>query len=348
MRRLKKFFISSAIVSFGIVGAFAAPVVYVETVCLEDAISQESTSLASRTRPASRTLMTYPEWHIVHAYDDYAETIREGDPHDFGYWSAISDYWRITCDLTRASASLGEVDSETRQMIYVIGVSFTFEMLFKAAYEETIGRITTWIRGDEHSALDRLSAQQAASYAEFLQQTPWYLYDFRQDADSLKNASEGTWRDRERAFALGIEHRVRAGYANIIARAVDAVGYDELTLEMVVSGMNPADLLVYQNVNVVDIMDQGVLVETPRYRELTGILFDWAQKGAEFVEIAGNDQIMFTAISEHKKQDDALVNLPRQGYNDTRHLFLIPVRYLADSLRSLESRGLKLEHVHDY
>jgi hypothetical protein len=24
-------------------------------------------------RPEGRTLMTYPEWHIVHAYEDYAE-----------------------------------------------------------------------------------------------------------------------------------------------------------------------------------------------------------------------------------------------------------------------------------
>ena len=31
-------------------------------------------------RPESRTLLTYPEWHIVHAYDDYAAVIRHRRP----------------------------------------------------------------------------------------------------------------------------------------------------------------------------------------------------------------------------------------------------------------------------
>ena len=35
-------------------------------------------------RAESRTLTTYPEWHIVHAYDDYARVITDGDPHEFG------------------------------------------------------------------------------------------------------------------------------------------------------------------------------------------------------------------------------------------------------------------------
>ncbi len=31
-------------------------------------------------------------------------------------------------------------------MIHTIGVSFTAEMIAKAAYEETIGRATAWLR----------------------------------------------------------------------------------------------------------------------------------------------------------------------------------------------------------
>lgn len=348
MRRLGRLLMRGMLVLLIVVLGFASPVVYVETMCREDAVSQVSTPLAERTRSATRTLMTYPEWHIVHAYDDYAEIISRRDPHDFGYWSAITGYWRIVCDLTRASAALGEVDGETRQMIHIIGVSFTFEMLLKAAYEESIGRLVTWVRGPEQSALDQLSARQAAAYAEFLQQVPWYRYDFRADAAALRAASQGTFRDRERAIALGLEHHARAAYAGLIAQAVEAVGQDELTLEMVVADLEPRILEAADGVRLLRMTEQGALVETPRYRKLTGILFDWAQAGARFVEIAGNDQIMFTAISQRPAQEGALADLPRQGYGDTRHLFLIPVGELGGALRNLEENGLQLEHVHDY
>jgi hypothetical protein len=50
-------------------------------------------------RPEGRTLMTYPEWHIVHAYEDYAAVIRTGDPDDFGFLSSIGDFWSSTCAL---------------------------------------------------------------------------------------------------------------------------------------------------------------------------------------------------------------------------------------------------------
>ena len=63
--------------------ALLAPVAYVEFTCQGD--PEGATNYASILPPEhhrleARTLMTYPEWHIVHAYDDYAEVIRTGDP----------------------------------------------------------------------------------------------------------------------------------------------------------------------------------------------------------------------------------------------------------------------------
>lgn len=326
----------------------ATPVVYVETMCRGDSTPSPSTPLSGETRPEIRTLLTYPEWHIVHAYDDYAEVIIDGDPHDFSYLRAIFGYWSSLCTLTQASAQLGEIDGETRQLVHVIGVSFTFEMLMKAAYEETIGRVATIIRGPAHARLDNLSAGQAADYAAFLQQVPWYRYDFRGAAATLNGVATDGFRDQERAFSLGLEHLARAAYADVIARAVAATGFDDLTLQMVVTGLSADQLTATEGVNVLRNTEAGLEVETPRYRELTGILADWADQGANFVDMAGNDQIMFTAISDATTQDGALASLTRQGYGDTRHLFLVPVRELANALRTLDARDLRLEHVHDY
>lgn len=331
-----------------VVVGLATPVVYVETMCRGDATPAASTPLSTETRPEIRTLLTYPEWHIVHAYDDYAEVIRDGDPHDFSYFRAVTGYWNALCTLTQASAALGEIDTETRQLVHVIGVSFTFEMMMKAAYEETLGRAATLIRGPQHARLDNLSAQQAADYAAFLQQVPWYRYNFRGDAAALNAVATDAFRDRERAFSLGLEHLARAAYAGVIAQAVAATGFDDLTLQMVVTDLPPEAFTATEGVSLIGQSDEGFEVETPRYRELTGILADWAAQGANFIDMAGNDQIMFTATSDAPTQDGALANLPRQGYGDTRHLFLVPVRDLAASLRALDARGLRLEHIHDY
>ncbi|ABD54506.1 hypothetical protein [Jannaschia sp. CCS1] len=331
----------------------ASPVIYVETMCRGDATPTASTPLSGETRPEIRTLLTYPEWHIVHAYDDYAEVIQAGDPHDFNYGQAIRGYWTSLCTLTEEAATLGDIDGATRQLVHVIGVSFTFEMVMKAAYEETIGRVVTLIRGDSAAPLDTLSAAQAADYAAFLRQVPWYRYDFRADADALDAAATDALRDQERAVALGLEHRARAAYAGVIAQAVAATGFDDLTLQMVVSGAPAEVFTASQGVRVLrDVTTASVNgafeIETPRYRELTLLLADWAAQGAAFHDIAGNDQIMFTAISDAPTQDGALASLPRQGYGDTRHLFLVSVRDLANALRMLEDRGLRLEHIHDY
>lgn len=348
MRRLGRALRRLGIALFCAVLLLASPVLYVETMCQGTATPEPAAPLSAETRPEVRTLLTYPEWHIVHAYDDYAEVIRTGAPHDFGWLASVTGYWRALCTLTEESAALGEIDGGTKQLVYVIGVSFTAEMLMKGAYEETLGRLAVALRGEERAALDDLSARQAADYARFLRQVPWYLYDFRADAAELDAAATDGLRDRERALALGLEHRARAAYAEVIEGAVAATGQDDLTLQMVVTGLDRARLEQTEGVTVLRPLAGGFEVETPRYRALTHLLADWAAEGAAFLDMAGNDRILFTATGPGSLDLNALAALPRQGYGDRRYLFLVPVAELAERLRGLEAEGLRLEHVHDY
>ncbi|MBT8408100.1 MAG: hypothetical protein KJN93_00560 [Alphaproteobacteria bacterium] len=326
-----------------------APVGYVELACqgpeTEDTYQPIITDAAWQ-RAESRTLMTYPEWHIVHAYDDYAKVIAAADPHDFGYLRAIAGFWATLCPLTEKSASMGGVTTDSKMTIYTIGVSFTAELLAKAAYEETLGRIATWVRGAERAPLDDLSARQAADYAAFLRQVPWYKWDFARDKAELAAAATDALRDRERAFALGLEYSVKAAYAQVIAGAVADIGADELRLRSVVTGLTPEHLAADPEITVIETLAQGTVIETDRYRAYTRILERLAAAGADLVEIAGNDQILFTATSDQGTADDALYSFARQGYGDFRHLIVLPVSDLADRLRDLG--GLRLEHVHDY
>ncbi len=334
---------------FGLVLILLAPVAYNEVACRPEGVADPFSPLLSGegTRAESRTLMTYPEWHIVHAYDDYARVISDGDPHDYGFVRGIFGFWSSLCALSKESGRMGGFDGETKATIYTIGVSFTAEFLAKAAYEETVGRLFTVQRGDTRAVLDDLSAEQAADYATFLQQIPWYRWDFARDAADLKAAQGDTLRDRERAIALGLEFGAKAQYAKVIAAAVAGVGADELTLRLAVTE-GSADLITGDGVVRQDGASGAAVFETPRYRVLTGLLQDWAKAGAEFREIAGNDDIMFTVLTDGPDGPDALMSMPRQGYGDVRHLVVVKVQDLAEALRQAETQGWRIEHIHDY
>lgn len=333
-----------------LVAVVSAPVVYVETACRGTVTAENYAPIlpAAARRAESRTFLTYPEWHIVHAYDDYAAVIATGDPHDFGFLRSIGGFWSSLCALNQTAAGHGGVTRDTKQMVYVIGLSFSAELLLKAAYEETLGRMATLIRGEARALLDDLSARQAADYATFLQQVPWYKWDFGADAAALSAARSAVFRDRERALALGLEYRAKAGYAGVIARAVAGAGADALTLRAIVTGMTAEQLAAVDGVTVIATRPEGVEIETPRYRAFTELAVVLAGQGAHFVEIAGNDDILYTVITDGPEDLGALHRFARQGNPGYRHLMVAKVADLADALRGLATGPARLEHIHDY
>ena len=347
MKRLLKW-------TFGLLSAFMigllAPVGYIELACRPSGAPSEYASILppEHHRPEGRTLLTYPEWHIVHAYDDYARVISTGDPHEYRYLSSIAGFWSSLCSLSTASGPHGGFPTEFKSTIYTIGISFTAELSMKALYEESIGRVATWVRGDKRAPLDDIMAKQAADYAVFLRQVPWYRWDFRRDAAELTDNASDIFRDRERRIAGGIEYGTKARYADIIAAAVANMEPDALRLRMVLTGFDVDDFDAFEDVNVIAEHQVGVEIDTPRYRVLTDLLLQWAKAGGEFVEIAGNDDILFTVISSAPTLDWALYSFARQGYGDTRHLILLPVADLGETLRGLDGQRLTLEHIHDY
>lgn len=328
-----------------------APVAWVETMCRPTLVPSAYPPIITdpaQQRVESQSLLTYPEWHIVHAYEEYAAVITKGDPQDFSYLKSVWGYWDSLCALSEASGEHGGFPWETKQMDYTIGVSFTLELGLKGLYEETIGRLFVMMRGPDPSPLDRMSAQMAADYAGFLQQVPWYRWHFAEDAAALAKAATPVLRDRERAAALGLEFRAKAAYAGVIAQAVAATGKDELTIRSIVTGLDPAALSAIEGVKVIAERTEGTEIETPRYAAFTVILLAIAKASGTLIEIAGNDDIMFTALSTEPWEQGEVFQIERQGSGDYRHLMMVRVPDLAATLNGLSARGLVLEHVHDY
>lgn len=352
LRRLLKYCKRLLIALLVLLTVLALPIANNELMCRNSTKSVAYTPVLSdpeKQRDENRTYLTYPEWHIVHVYDDYAFTIGQGNPHDYNFLAPIKDYWVSLCSLSQRAEPGKAPLLDTKAMVYTIGVSFTLELLLKAFYEESIGRVFTLIRGDQLSALDESSAVQAAAYAKFLQQAPWYQWDFSADLDTIRTTSAGELRDSERSFALGVEFSAKAKYAALIGQAVASTGFDKLVLHTVVKDISSAELQQIEGIKIIAKEGLFVEIETPRYRAFTLIAKAIAQRGGNFVEIAGNDDIMLTALSGNKTEADSIMSYQRQGYADYRHLITQKVADLSDNLRRAEANNtLLIEHIHDY
>lgn len=100
-----------------LVPGLVSPVAYVETMCRPEGTAVAHVPLVGPDwqRAEGRTLMTYPEWQIVHAYADCAVVIRTADPHAYGFLSSVADFWSSTFALSRASGPHGGFPWETKQ-----------------------------------------------------------------------------------------------------------------------------------------------------------------------------------------------------------------------------------------
>ncbi|KJS21190.1 MAG: hypothetical protein VR78_00455 [Hoeflea sp. BRH_c9] len=339
--------------------ALLSPVAYVESFCRADPEAQDYQPLITDPdfqRAEANSYLTYPEWHIVYAYEGLAKTLETQDEHAFDYSSSIAGFWRSFCALNQQANRHGGGDFNTRATIHVIGASFTLELMMKAAYEETIGRLFALLRGSEKTPQDLYAAEMAADYATFLQQVPWYKYDFEAAKTRLwAEPVTSLARSWERRLALGGEFSAKSAYAGVIASAVEASGVAALRIRSVVSGLDAAALGSIEGVDVAGSTEGGLIIETPRYRKFTHILQAILAAGGTITEIAGNDEIMLSAVGwddpdlKTLKRGEILSRIPRDGHDGgARWLIGVAVPELGPALDEIKAQGLTLEHIYDY
>ncbi|MEM7470317.1 MAG: hypothetical protein AAF340_03130 [Pseudomonadota bacterium] len=323
------------------------PILAVETMCRGDTLPQTPPQyVTENTRPEARTYMVYPEWHIVYAYEGYAEALKTGHPHNFPYLQAITGFWTSLCGLTEQADALGEAGFNSKVTIYTIGASFTLEMLFKAAYEETIGRIFTLFAP---SPQDTVEATMALDYATFLQQVPWYKYDFPKWSETLWQAEPVEIRGWERRLALGLEWGAKTQYAKLIAGAAAGLGADQLTMQIALKGPVPdlADITILSQDGDITI------AEVPRYRIFTKLARAIAENGATFVGIAGNDDILVSLILEQgdfyaASGHNLISRTARVGFPQDRLLIATKVSDLHKVFLDYPNTPVTVEHIYDY
>lgn len=340
----------------------AIPVVWTEAGCRGTRVADpepfQSALAPEYRREEVNTYLTYPEWSIVHAYQDLAGVTRKGSESDFAYLESVGNYWSSLCSLTRLASSRGSIAFDYKLMLYTIGVSFAAEMGIKGAWELTIGRVTAWLRGPQRTPEDEFALKVADEYAAFLRQTPWFEFPF---ATRLWQFWTRTplWggnvvRKVERRVCLTLEYGAKAVYAKLIAIGAGASGPVALRIRSVVSGLDASDVAADSRITVVRTLQGGASeIETPRYRAFTEVLAGLAERGRNFVEIAGNDDVLITVLAPRAQAADKLgrqlFEVPIQARPGWRRLGLdVKIARLASLIRELRANGMELEHVYDY
>jgi hypothetical protein len=369
MRGLRKLAKVAAIVLVVIAGAIAILVGSIELGCRGPAVASAPTpaatagyaiDLAGYRRPEASTYFTFPEWYIVYAAEDLGRFVETGRESGFHYLAAISGFWGSFCTIKQRTFGRADASADVSLMIYVIGLSFSAEYAVKGAYETTIGRVTEWIRGSEVTAEDRFAHAVAQDYAKFLYAIPWYKYPFAGKLGKLwretPTAGPAQVRKWERRFALSLEYAVKSGYGFAIQKALDATeGEDAREIMFVVRGLSDADVAAEPRMKVVrDLGDGAKLVMTPRYQVFTDIAVALSRKGLVIAEVAGNHDILMTALVREGAAPPVaglteLFSMPLSAQPGWRRAgFDVKVDALSGVVRGLDQAQIAVEHLFDY
>lgn len=301
------------------------------------------------------TFLTYAEWYIVWSYREKAAWQRTHSPSTFPYFGAIRQYWSGYCCSYGVVRGRYPFNFGDHLMLAVIGTSFTVEYALKGAYESTVGRLTEWIAGGQPTEEDSYAAQVAQAYGDFVENRPFYEFSFASALQGLWSSTPlwGTHalRKWERKLWLTLDFSIEALYCGMITMASHAAYGVEDDFTYAVIDQAPQTLLSrLGSIRVVQVQGSGAhVVRIPRYQKFTQSAGELLSGQARFIEIAGNRQIMITAV---------ITNDLTARYRDSEVLFSSPIltdpslkrvaiRVPVASLDALAAR-LPIEHIYDY
>ena len=309
-------------------------------------------------RSESATYLTLPAWYVVYSADAYAAFIREHPPSRFPYFRSIGQYWSAYRHVCRVTKRAYPFEAGTHLGLGVTGVGFSVEQALRGAYEATLGRLTEWVASHdtEEDAFAYLTAQ---AYGAFRHTTPWYEFPFGRTLAALWRTTRlrgpHPVRKWERKLVLSAEYGLKGLFALVVRTGARAVG-------------DPADRRVHAHIEsapdaifadstvsrVKALSPRSYIVSLPPDEAFTVTTMRLVARGVRFLDIAGNDEMLVTAIVPGGFRDapvhgTLVFDAPLLEDASRRRVALkLPVRDLHAILPALERRGARIEHLYDY
>jgi hypothetical protein len=313
--------------------------------------------LGGYRRPEVATFLTFPEWYIVFNTEEYAQFLGARNPSAFPYFGSIRQYWRYYGGACDATQGVYPFSGGNHLMLAVIGTSFTAEYLLKGLYENTVGRVAEWI-GGRQTAEDAFAHRTAVEYGRFMHSTPWYAFPFFSRLRGLWNepaTGPGMVRKWERRLALSGEYAVKGVYGWLIGLASGAAyAPEDLRVHAWIDNAGPEVFTGGDIKRVKQLGPRAFVVTIPRYGAFTEQAQKLIASGVRFMDIAGNDEIFVTALVP---AGFAAADAGGQLLLDDRTLtdptvrrigVKVPVTALHETVRRLQERGARIEHIYDY
>ncbi len=317
-------------------------------------LPRESTTTATpvaERRSADNTFLTFTEWYLVYSPRELAAA--SGPPSSLPFFAHIRETWRGYWHTAGAIPAGTEANWGYHAMIAVIATSTTLEYAVRGIYERTIGRLMELLSGTG-TCEDAHARDTAGAYAAFLDQEPWYKFDFwtplqRVWSDCSVMESHPL-RALERRYALSIEYAFKGLYAWFIGGGTQA-SYEPALPTTYVRLRSRDVRCVAANAPANCFEERSVA----RYQAFT----DFARlisSEHDFVEIAGNNGLILVSMLAH--QEIAWPSYVRPLFTQSsvngqqRYAVIVDVSHIAELLRWTEARRdettIVVEHIYDY
>lgn len=323
-------------------------------------LPQESTAVETKTptehlRTPDQTFLTFPEWFLVFSPDELARYTKSHQTTDFPFYGHILQFWQGYGAVAQIINSRYPFNFGYHVMIMVIGTSTTAEYILRDIYENTVGRLTAAM--GNYTEEDRLFAEYAKHYVDFIRVDPWYKYDFVNELKRLWTETSmlgpNPIRKLERKYYLTTEFLSKALYGWLIKIATHAA-YDQPIMQTaVIVNQLPSDFDT--NKILEKYSDGSSLVLLPRYAAFLDAVLKLSEQGATFKEIAGNHGAILLSILAPTSErtnfagyEVVLTQSVLTEYPLKRFVIAVPISELAKTLKSFNKGSYTLEHLFDY
>jgi FAD/FMN-containing dehydrogenase len=309
-------------------------------------------------RDEAQTLLTVPEWYLVFNPKEYADYLEEGkNPSNFPFYASIGEYWTLYDRSMKLVSAAYDENEEYNTMLQVIGISITMEYTAKMLYENTFGRIFSWLSNGTPSDEEKIILQAHRAYSDFIYDKAWYEFEFMPWVKRVwgtSNTAESNWlRKIERKFFFTIEFTFKAAYAKLIEWGARA-SYEEPVTEIYLLASTIDSLKNYQDLKIIHEQGDRKIVGITRWGAFTKTVLNITDKDIDIFEIAGNDEIIVSVLTNKDESDifadDNLLYTSKivTKRDRERRVYLLPVARLLSFIKEAKEKGVEVEHIFDY
>ncbi len=338
-------------------------------------------SIQEYKRPHDDAYTGIPEWFIVYNSAEYARTLENAAPSDFHYFGAIGEYWRQYDAVKLLVASSTHDNSEYMKVLRIIGISYTVELAIKGVYENTLGRIFEYIRGDNKVYEEKVAAQMNTDYAQFLYDYPWYDFpyskylsllwfgDNKVESDKMETSFGQYIRKGERLCMLSLEIGIKTAYAKVIAYAThQSFGVqDDMVSAVVVYDSDLASHTDYKIISAAHYQPftRALIAEMNIAEDPFRNIEDRARySNFAVLDIAGNDSVAISFVTDkgymtaekikEMKMKEILRNSEytwdENGEKTEKERIHVEVnvRDLSSIYKNLLDKTIEIDHIYDF